>query len=153
MAKPAKKLLATSELLDYVRGVDSIPSKKDLEKYQALLLKKMKKKYPSGYVRLYRGFSSPKDRESLGQIFAYPDALVSFTTSRQTAMKIAEERALDQNEYGYAIRIDVPIKQVYFHYTFDEIGNEHPNEKEVIIDPYGYDWDVIHYVKSHFQRK
>lgn len=150
----AKSPMKSPDVLhDYVMGHDSIPSSKQLKKYQETLYELLKKKYPKRYVTVYRGFSDPSDRYEIGEVFRDSDALISFTLSKSTAVEIAEQRSRDSNEFGYAIRLDIPIEQIYFHYAFDPLGKEHPKEKEVLINPYGFDWEIIHFVKPRRNRE
>ena len=133
---------------DYIQGLDSMPSSEELEGSREALQQDLAKLYPNGYATLYRGFSSPSSKENLSEIFLTPDALISFSESKETAIAIAEDRAEDLNEYGYAIEIKIPIKKIFFHYQLSKLGQEHPMEKEVIINPYSYDWEIFHYIKK-----
>lgn len=141
----SKKESKVPEVLKrYIRGEDSAPELKDLKKYQQLILPELKKLYPSGYVALYRGFADYAEPHELGEIFQDPKALVSFTESKSTALAIAKERSEDYPEQtGYAIKIEVPISAIYFHWKLDPIGREYSKEKEVLILPYGHEWKVI----------
>lgn len=130
-------------LEDYIMGEESFPSPEELEPYRKTLQKELKALYPSRYAKLYRGLAYPASPEQLGEIFTDPSILISFTESKSTAIAIAKQRAMDYDEYGYAIEIDVPTSAIYFHWKLDPIGKEHPKEKEVLINPYSYEWKVI----------
>lgn len=94
-------------------------------------------------ITVYRGFSRECDREEIGEIFIGYDDLVSFTESKSTAIQIAKERCEDNDEYGYAIELYVPVSQIFFHWKLDNIGSHHPKEREVVICPYGLEWKII----------
>ena len=97
---------------------------------------------------MYRGFATICKPRELGAFFHDPNSLISFTTSKQTAYSFAESQKESESDYwGYVIRIDIPVESIYFHHLFDSIGAEHPKEKEVIILPYGHDYEVIEILK------
>lgn len=130
-------------LEEYIMGEESFPTPKELEPYRKTLQKELKALYPSRYAKLYRGLAYPAAPHEIGEIFTDADVLISFTESKATAISIAKQRAEDYDEYGYAIEIEVPTDAIYFHWKLDPIGKEHPKEKEVLINPYSYEWKVI----------
>lgn len=136
-------------LADYVKGHEGPPSPQELpegyyDEVQAAI--------PSKSMMVYRAFTwgGPIEKADIegGSRFnpftSSDDLLISFTASKATALAIAEERSEDlPDHYVYAISMRIDSDAVYFHYMFNDIGRLHPKEKEIIIDPSGYDFKIL----------
>lgn len=137
----------------YVMGLDPAPSLSagsDAEAYKSEFEAIYDRDVGRSSIVVYRGFSWPDDLR--GQFWAMPSSpfhdtdnvLLSFTESLETAIDIAKSRAKEgDGEWGFVVKMTVPGRRIWFHHACDPVGGEHPNEKEVIVNPFDLEYSLV----------
>lgn len=149
LQKVIARIATPDPLVDYIRGTGSPVSGSDLpENY----IEEIQNAIPQKPITIYRAFDWPiklekeyikanhRDNPFTGDI-----PLISFTASKDTAISIAKSKYDDYDDdvYVYVISMKAYPEDIYFHYMFNDIGREHPHEKEILIDASGKGFEIV----------
>jgi hypothetical protein len=128
---------------EYIKGFSGLVEiDQEIKEYQDSIIDGLKKLSKGKRIKVYRTI----DFIPQGEDIFYENYLFSFSTSKKFCIALAKERAEDRDEHwGFSVvEVEAYPEDIYFHHKLNHpIGKMHKNEKEVLVNATGYEYDIV----------